>query len=73
VVKFLEHMVFFMGEGVRCITSYFYLSFIFFSGGLQHKYLGKNWFAHYFTFLVFLLIYLKYWLNQSSICLTHLL
>jgi hypothetical protein len=51
----------------------FYLSFIFFSGSLHHKYLGKNWVAHCFTFLVFLLIYLKYWLDPRSICLTHLL
>jgi hypothetical protein len=42
---------------VRCITSYFYLSFIFFSGGLHNKYLGKNWFAHYFTFLVLLIFF----------------
>jgi hypothetical protein len=62
-----------MGQGVRCITSYFYLSLIFFSGSLHHKYLGKKSVARGFPFLVFLLIYLKYWPNPSSICLTHLL
>jgi hypothetical protein len=56
---------------VRCITSYVYLSFIFFSGSLHHKYLDKNLVAHCFTFLIFLLIYLKYWPYSSSNCLTH--
>jgi hypothetical protein len=65
--------VFFMGQGVRCISSYFYLSLIFFSGSLHPKYLGKNRVAHCFSFLVFLFIYLKYWPNPSYICLTHLL
>jgi hypothetical protein len=60
------------GRWVRCISSKFYLSLIFFSCSLHHKYLGKNWVAHYFTFLVFLLIYLKYWPNPCSICLTKL-
>jgi hypothetical protein len=71
VVKFLGIYGLFHGVGVRCITSYFYLSFIFFSSGLHHKYLGKNGVAHCFTFLVLLLIYLKYWLNPCSNCLTH--
>jgi hypothetical protein len=73
VVKFLGIYGLFHGVGVRCISSQFYLSLIFFLGSLHHKYLGKNWVARCFTFLVFLLIYLKYWLNPSSICSTHLL
>jgi hypothetical protein len=73
VVKVLGIYGLFMGYAVRCITSYFYLSLIFFSGSLHHKYLGNNWAAHCFPFLAFLLIYLKYWTNPSSICLTHLL
>jgi hypothetical protein len=73
VVRVLGIYGLFPWLGVRCISSKFYLSLIFFSGSLRHKYLGKNWVAHYFTFLVFLLIYLKYWPNPSSICLTHLL
>jgi hypothetical protein len=66
-------MVFIMGQGVRCISLHFYLSLIFFSCSLHHKNLGKNRVAHCFSFLVFLLIYLKYWQNPSFICLTHLL
>jgi hypothetical protein len=60
VIKFLGIYGLFHGAGVRCITSYFYLSLIFFSGSLHHNYLDKNWVAHCFPFLVFLLIYLKY-------------
>jgi hypothetical protein len=37
VVEFLGIYGLFHGWGVGCITSYFYLSFIFFSGGLHHK------------------------------------
>jgi hypothetical protein len=46
-------MVFFMGQGVRCIPLHFYLSLIFFCS-IHHKYLGKNRVAHGFPFLVFL-------------------
>jgi hypothetical protein len=66
-------MVFFMGHGVRCIPSHFYLSILFFSCSMHHKYLGKNTVALCFPLLVFLLIYFKYWKNLSFICLTHLL
>jgi hypothetical protein len=69
VLKFLGIYGLFHGVGgVRCISSKFYLSLIFFSGSLHHEYLGKNWVAHCFTFLVFLLIYLtksKFYLLNS--------
>jgi hypothetical protein len=72
VVEFLGIYGLLYGVG-RCILSYLYLSLLFFSGSIHHMYLDKNWVAHCFTFLIFLLIYLKYWPNSSSICLTHLL
>jgi hypothetical protein len=55
-----------------CVTLHFLLSFIFFSGGLHHKYLGKILFAHCCTFLGFLIIYLKHGTNSSFNCSTHL-
>jgi hypothetical protein len=73
VVKFLGIYGLFHGVGGEVYFIKIYLSLIFFFGSLHSKYLGKNWVAHCFTFLVFLLIYLKYWPNPSSICLTHLL
>jgi hypothetical protein len=51
VVKFLGIYGLFHGARVRCISSHFYLSLIFFSGSLHHKYLGKNRVAHCFPFL----------------------
>jgi hypothetical protein len=66
-------MVFFMGLGVRCISSHLYLSLLFFFGSIHHKHLDKNWVAQYLTFLNFLLICFKYWPNSSSICINHLL
>jgi hypothetical protein len=73
VVKFLGIYGFFMGQGVRYIPLHFYLSLIFFSCSMHHKYSGKNRVALCFSLLVFLLIYFKYWQNPSFICLTHLL
>jgi hypothetical protein len=62
-----------MGQVVGCIPLCFHLSFIFFPCSTHHKYLGKDRVVHYFSILVYLLIYLKYWQNPSFICLTHLL
>jgi hypothetical protein len=72
VVKFHGIYDLFHGVGSEVYYIIFYLSFIFYSGSLHHKYLVKNWVAHCFTFLISLFIYLKYWPNSSSICLTHL-
>jgi hypothetical protein len=37
VVEFLGIYGIFHVVGVMCVTSYFYFSFIFFSGGLHHN------------------------------------
>jgi hypothetical protein len=49
-VKFLGMYGLFHGAGVRCTSSKFCYSLIFFSDSLHLKYLGKNWVAHCFTF-----------------------